>query len=75
MKPEQRLQEAVANARARHATMTSVLASDVQTLLSEVAILRQAATSIVELTPDNCRHNREIDPDTGECADCGTVLP
>lgn len=35
----------------------------------------KATTRIVELTPENCNHNRAVEPDTGECLDCGEILP
>ena len=42
----------------------------------EVEMLRRATTRIVDVSdPDQCDHNRRVDPDTGECLDCGTVLP
>lgn len=47
----------------------------VEELEKEFDWLRKATTRIVELTPDNCDHNRRVDPDSGECLDCGTVLP
>lgn len=43
-------------------------------LVREIATLRAATTRFVELTADNCPHNRAIEPDTGECLDCGTFL-
>lgn len=43
--------------------------------LQDAAFAAKATTRIVELTPENCRHNRAIEPDTGECLDCGTFLP
>ncbi len=45
----------------------------VLSLAAELETLRRA--HVTELTTDNCMHNIEIDPDTGECATCGTVLP
>ncbi len=42
-------------------------------LQRELAIFRRGVP--VHLDADNCTHNVEIDPDTGECGTCGTVLP
>lgn len=49
--------------------------ADLQGARGEIEWFRKATTNVVELTPDNCRHNRAIQPETGECLDCGTVLP
>lgn len=51
------------------------LAQEVVTLERELKRAIEASTRVVELTRENCNHNREIDPVSGECADCGEVLP
>jgi hypothetical protein len=49
--------------------------AEANALERELAFLRSATTRIVELTPENCDHNREIDPVTGQCGDCGEYQP
>jgi hypothetical protein len=44
-------------------------------LVAEIKLLRKATTRVVELDADNCPHNFEIDPDSGQCRSCGTYLP
>lgn len=54
--------------------------ASVQAVVREVRQLRKLVTMyeaprIVELDWTNCDHNRAVEPDTGECLDCGMVLP
>ena len=54
-------------------TLTRKLLDEVDRLRKLVAMYEQPR--IVHLDADNCRHNNRVEPETGECLDCGTVLP
>lgn len=63
-------------ASARLTEQITVQANTIASLQRELRMFREVTTRIVDVSdPDQCDHNRRVDPDTGECLDCGTVLP